>query len=256
MHRKTLALAAALAALAALAPGRAGAAGPSDAPQCKPQCSELDDMQKELFEQEFMQARFQKYLELDIVPNPQFVIDPQTGKKVLETMIDAMQREAAEALSRYMGSPAGGGSSGTAAPAAGTTEECTIKVIQNGKASPWDDKAYRKAHPCWDADYVLGHEQQHVADCKAGAKIHKDYRVYAASDVRAYGVGIRSLRKQIAATAKRCGWRGSVRDDGTEIITGKNPVDGQDQQVVPTPAEVKQIVDALKTAPANGRGRK
>lgn len=231
--------AATLAAVTALSPARAGAAGP---PECVPACAELPAMQQQLFQQELLQARFKKYLDYDIVPSPQMVPDPERpGKKVLETMIDAMQRDAAEALARHMASPAGGGTAGSAAAAAGTTDSCEIKLIQGEKVSAFDEASYRKTHRCWDADFLIAHEQQHVADCKAGVKINADYHSYAASDVRAYGVGVRALRRHIAGTARRCGWKGSTRPDR------KNPVDQRDQAVVPTPAEVQQLVDALKS---------
>jgi hypothetical protein len=236
---------AAILALAAALPSRAGA-------ECTPGCDELPAMQKALFQQEFLQERFQKYVTYDIVPSPELVVNPATGQKELETMIDAMQREGAQALQRCMKSPAGGGVEGTAAAGAGTTARCTIVVTENGKSVPLVEAKYRKTHRCWDADYTLDHERQHVADCEKGHKITEEYLTYAASDVRAYGVGIRVLRRHIAATARRCGWKGSARDDGTENATRKNPVDDQEQPVVPTPAQVQQIVDALKTT----RGKK
>ena len=63
--------------------------------------------------------------------------------------------------------------------------------------------------------------------------------VYAASDVRAYGAGIRSLRHKIAETALRCGWAGS------SSINKKNPVDKNDEETVPTKKDVQEILNAL-----------
>jgi len=222
---------AAMAAMSLL-PSRAGA-------ECKPTCSDIVPMQKELWGQEFLQARFKKYLDYDIIPSPE-----AAG----ESMVEAMQHDAAAALSRYEQSPAGGGQKGNAAPAAGTAPDCTIKLyLPNHKTVPYDDAAYRKTHKCWEAEFLLAHEQQHVADCKGGAKFD-EYLGYAASDVRAYGVGVRRLRKLIADTAKSCNWRGSVNKDGSENVEKKNPVDKQPEPVVPTPADVDEIINALSSA--------
>jgi hypothetical protein len=175
------------------------------------------------------------------------------GQQAMESMIDAMQRSAREALTAYMQSPAGGGQKGTAAPAAGTSADCKLVLYTPaGKQVPYDDATYRKTHSCWDADFTLAHENVHVADCKAGLDINGEYESYAASDVRAYGAGVRTLRKLIAETAARCGWKGSTKK------TKKNPVDLKDEDVVPTPSDVNELLDALKGAPtpAGKGGRK
>jgi hypothetical protein len=248
----SLLLPAALAALAALAPERALAAGSGEASACAPACSELPAMQRELLAQEFLQERFQKYLGYAIVPTPEMSADPEhPGKQVLESMIQATQRDAAAALTRHQQSAAGGGQSGTAAPAAGTTSACEIVLIlPGGKQVPYDDGRYRRTHACWDAEFLLAHERQHVADCKAGKKILEDYHAFNESDVAAYGAGIRRLRELMAETAKRCHWQGSVNK------TKPNPVDKADEPVVPTAADVAEILDALKKAPTPAGRRK
>src|SRR4051812_45370366 len=69
------------------------------APGCVPPCSDLRDMESALLQQEFLQARFKKYASFDLVPSPELVPDPDhPGKKVVESMIEAMQRDAREAL--------------------------------------------------------------------------------------------------------------------------------------------------------------
>jgi hypothetical protein len=229
------------------------AADPPPPPQCAPKCAELPTMETELFNQEYLQARFKKYLTYDVVPVPGPTPDPDhPGKMVQENMIEAMQRDAQEALNRFMESPAGGGQKGAAAPGAGTSSDCVIHLYKpGGKMIAYDDASYRKSHKCWDAEFLLSHERQHVVDCKAGLKINDDYEAYAASDVRAYGAGVKKLRELVAETAKRCGWKGSTKKDK------KNPVDQSDEPVVPTPADVNDILSALKTAPTPaGRGGK
>lgn len=220
------------------------------AAECKPRCGELPAMERELFNQEFLQDRFSKYAKLDIVASPQNVPDPDNpGKTMVETMIMAMQREAAAALSAYMKSAAGGGQKGKAAPGAGTNEKCQkYTYLPNGKQIPFDEDLLRKKLACWDVDFTLAHENQHVADCQAGLQINSEYEAYAASDVRAYGAGIRALRSIIAETARRCGWEGSVNK------RKKNPVDNKDEDVVPTKADADKLGGALKSAPSAGKG--
>jgi hypothetical protein len=229
--------------LAAVATLAALAAPPmASAEECLPKCTDLPAMEKELFDSEFLQALFKKYVDLDRIPKP-----TEPG----ESMIDAMQREARVGLDEFNGSPAGGGKKGASAPHAGTTEKCTLVLYVKGKPTPYDDALYRRTHACWDADSLLVHELKHVAHCRAGLEIHSDFRLYAASDVQAYGAGARKLRALIAETAGRCGWKGSTRK------TKPNPVDKIDVMVVPTPAEVKEIVDALKNAPTvAGKGKR
>jgi hypothetical protein len=220
--------------------------------KCIPRCEELPAMERELFDQEYLQKRFQEYLEMNVVPNPEMVEDSDSkGGKRLESMIEAMARDAAQALTRDSQSPAGGGRKGQAAPGAGTSAECKLFVYVKGKPKPLEEKKFRGERPCWDAEFVLTHEGQHVEDCKSGVKILDVYELYAASDVRAYGAGIRKLRELIAQTAGSCGWKGSTNK------TKANPVDKKDEMVVPTPADVAEIVNALKTnASAARRGRR
>lgn len=228
-------------------------AAPAPAAECKPACAELPAMERELFNQEFLQDRFNRYMSYELVANPQMAPDPDhPGTQAMESMIAALQREAAAALTRYMRSAAGGGQSGSAAPGAGTGADCKLYLYSPaGKQIPYNEDKFRQSHKCWDVEFTLAHEGQHVADCKAGKKINEEYESYIASDVRAYGAGVRALRKIIAATAARCGWKGSTR------ARKPNPVDREDQDVVPTPADVNEILGALKGAPTPaGKGGK
>jgi hypothetical protein len=200
-------------------------------------------MERELFQQEFLQAQFQKYaVGMTIIPNPQRVSDPDhPGKMVDETMIEAMQREAADALTGESASKAGGGKKGKAAAAAGTQPDCSVVVIlPGGKKVPYNEAQYLKSHACWDASFLIAHENQHVADCHVSKTMFDNYAEYAASDVRAYGVGVRKLRELIHETASRCGVEGSSED------SKPNPVDKKPEQTIPTPDQVKSRLDALK----------
>ena len=70
----------------------------------------LPAMERELFNQEFLQDRFNRYMSYELVANPQMAPDPDhPGTQAMESMIAALQREAAAALTRYMRSAAGGG---------------------------------------------------------------------------------------------------------------------------------------------------
>jgi hypothetical protein len=215
--------------------------------ECLPRCDELPAMERELFEQEFLQDRFKKYLDGDIIPEPQRRPNTDKGEFVFESMVDAIARDAGEALTRHNASEAGGGRAGAARGAAGTDAACEVYVLHGEKKTPYNDKVFRETHPCWETEFVLAHEAQHVSHCKKGLKIVEQHDLYSASDVVAYGAGIRKLRALIAETATRCGWKGSTRK------TKPNPVDRKEQMVVPTPADVKEILDALKNAPAAAR---
>ncbi|HVO31484.1 MAG TPA: hypothetical protein VMV18_12130 [bacterium] len=221
-----------------LVPSLASAASCSD-------CKDLPRLEKELFEQEFLQQAFRQYANYEKnIP----------AKKGDETDVEALQRSVTADFNAWLHSPAGGGNRNAHGGAAwGTGRDCNLVIYLPGKnkdgspkTAPFDDAAQKKfrADNC-DAitDYLLAHEAVHQKSCKDALDIFDDPRIYAADDVRAYGAGIRSLRKYIRTLAESCGWEGSTSETKTDAA-------GNKEDVVPTMKRITSGKDALK----NGKG--
>jgi hypothetical protein len=217
------------------------ASGP---PRCE-RCSDLPMLEGQFFQQEFLRKAFEEYVNWKL---------PSVPSGYEGTAKDFMVETITAAFSQYLNSPAGGGG-GTAAAELGTDfDTCTLvfyvkdaqgrNVIdpktKKPKSIPFDENAYRAKNCKAIADYLLAHENQHVADCKSQKRDLSSWLVYATYDARAYAAGMRNLRKSIAQLATRCGWEGSTHST-------KKDAEGSDAPVIPTPEEVKTLAHALKT---------
>lgn len=193
------------------------------APPTCDKCKDLPRLERELFEQEWLQREFHEYARYGKAL-------PAGGAP--GDSADAMVRQVTSDFNAWLKSPAGGGGGRDGAAELGTDwKDCKLVMyVDRGKKTvPFDEKKYREKNCAPLADYLLAHENKHVEQCKAhkGADLSY-YANYAAFDTEAYGTGIRNLRASIAALAKKCGWEGSTRP------TKKNPEDGKDEDVVPT----------------------
>jgi hypothetical protein len=206
------------------------------APRCD-RCKDLPKLEKELFEQEYLQHEFREWAlgNRRLRPNG----DP---KDTAGTMRD----QVIESFNAWLKTPAGGGKGGNGRPELGTDwSNCTLVLyVTKTKTVPFDEKKYREQECKEIADYLLAHENKHVEQCKknqATAVLDVSYYMdYAAIDSEAYGAGIRDLRKTIAKLAKECGWQGSTNE------TKKNPDDGLDEDVVPTKKEAAELAKRVK----------
>lgn len=236
----------ALAALTAslLLTSPALAAGKSSGPPRCDRCRDLPMLESQLFQQEFLRKAFQEYVDWKVPSVPSGY--DGTGRDFMVETITAQ-------FNAYLNSPAGGGGGRGAAELGTDFDNCKLvfyvkdakgkNVIdpktKKEKTIPFDEKAYRAKNCKAIADYLLTHENQHVADCKSQKRDISAWQVYAAYDVRAYAAGIANLRKSIAALASRCGWQGSTNKT-------KQDSEGNEVDVVPTPDEVKKLAHALK----------
>jgi hypothetical protein len=212
-------------------------------PRCD-RCEDLPMLENQLFQQEFLQKRFEDYVVYKL---------PTLPKGYDGTAKDYMVEQIIAAFNAYLNSPAGGGGGVGSAELGTEYDSCKLvfyvkdakgkNVIdpntKKQKTIPFDEKAYREKNCKAIADYLLAHENQHVADCKSEKRDISAWQVYAAADVRAYGAGIANLRKSIAKLASECGWQGSTRK--TKDDRQGNPVN-----VVPTPDQVKKLAQTLK----------
>jgi len=226
--------------LAAPASAAPKSAGP---PRCD-RCQDLPMLEAQLFQQEFLRKAFEDYVAWKVPAVPKGY--DGTGK---DFMVETVTAD----FNRYLNSPAGGGGGSGAAELGTDFDTCKLvfyvkdargkNVIDSKtkkeKTVPFDEKAYRAKNCKAVADYLLTHENQHVADCKAQKRDLSAWQVYAAYDVRAYAAGIANLRKSIAQLATQCGWEGSTR-------ATKEDSEGKQVSVVPTPDEVKKLAQVLK----------
>lgn len=200
------------------------------APPTCDKCKDLLKLERELFEQEWLQHEFHEYA--------RYAKALPAGGAPGDSS-NAMVKQVTADFNAWLKSPAGGGGARDGAAELGTDwKDCKlVTYVGRGKTVPFDEKKYREKNCAPLADYLLAHENKHVEQCKA----HKGtdlgyYANYAAFDTEAYGAGIRNLRTSIAALAKKCGWEGSTRS------MKKNPEDGEEQDVVPTKKEVDEII--------------
>lgn len=227
--------------LLSLLPAGHAAAGSS----CN-RCRDLPALERELFEQEWLQHEFHEYALGNKRPPP-----PAPDK----SWSDSLAAQVLADFQSWLRSPAGAGGSKSAAPELGTNwKDCSLagyRAVRKGKKVeyeeiPFEEKKYRKKHCPALADYLIAHEQKHVDQCK---KYRDSTRVdlgnfmdYAAFDTEAYGAGIRNLRSSIAKLAKECGWQGSTQE------TKQNPEDREQEDVVPTLKEARELAKSLRKA--------
>jgi hypothetical protein len=212
-------------------------------PRCD-RCKDLPMLEEQFFQQEFLRKAFQEYLDWKL---------PSIPKGSDASATQAMVDQITAAFTAFLNSPAGGGGGSGGAELGTDNDTCKLVYYVKGpdgkniidpktkkeKTLPFDEKEYRKKNCAAIADYLLAHENQHVADCKNDHKDLSQWQNYAAADVRAYANGIRNLRKSIAKLASKCGWQGSTRKT-------KQDSQGEEAEVIPTMAEVKELAKALK----------
>lgn len=221
------------------------AAAKKRAPTCN-RCKDLPMLEQQLFQQEFLHDQFNDYVTHKVPTKPPDFKGDGTGR-------DYMIATVIKAFNDYLNSPAGGGSGVGQAELGTDFDNCKLVLYVKGKDGknvidpktkkektlPFDEKDYRQKNCKPIADYLLAHENQHVADCKSDPKDLSAWQNYAAYDVRAYAAGIKNLRSAIAQLAKECHWQGSNKN--TKRMENDVEVD-----VVPTPDEMKQLAKAVK----------
>jgi len=215
------------------------------APTCN-RCKDLPMLEAQLNQQQFLHDQFNDYLTYKVPTRPaNYSGDGGSLDYMIATVLAA--------FNAYLNSPAGGGGGSGAAELGTDFDNCKLVLYVKGKDGknvidpktkkektiPFNESDYRSKNCKPIADYLLAHENQHVADCKSDHKDLSAWQNYAAYDVRAYAAGIASLRKSIAALAKECHWQGSNRN--TKRMEGDMEVD-----VVPTPDEIKNLANAVK----------
>lgn len=208
-------------------------AGPALAapPSCS-RCKDLPKLEKELFQQEWLQHEFHEYALGNKWPSGGAPGD--TAK--------AMRDQVLADFNAWLGTAAGGGSKGNGHAALGTNwGDCTLVTYVTDKTTaPFDEKKFREKTCKEEADFLLAHENRHIEQCKKSGSEISYYMDYAAQDTQAYGTGIRNLRTSIADLAKKCGWQGSTSS------TKNNPDDRQKEDVVPTKKEADDIARRMK----------
>ena len=124
------------------------------------------------------------------------------------TGLDYMRATIIAAFNAYLHSPAGGGGGSGQAELGTDFDNCKLVFYVKGKDGknvidpktkkektvPFNEDEYRSKNCKPIADYLLAHENQHVADCKSDPKDLSAWQNYAAYDVRAYAAGIKNLR--------------------------------------------------------------
>jgi hypothetical protein len=216
---------------------------PGAPPRCD-RCEDLPMLEEQFFQQEFLRNAFNEYLvwKLPSIPKGSDV-------SATQAMVDRVTAD----FNAYLNSPAGGGGGVGGAELGTDNTNCKLVLYVKGpdgknvidpvtkkeKTLPFNEQEYRKKNCAAISDYLLAHENQHVADCKNDHKDLTQWRNYAAADVRAYANGIRNLRKSIANLARKCGWHGSTQKT-------KKDSEGEDAVVIPTMAEAKALATTLK----------
>lgn len=251
----TLAL---LAALVAGPPAAAAKAKKKSPPDCS-RCSDLTSLQRELAQQEWLRDRFQQFIDYRLPPSPKK--DGNDDRDAASRMRDTVEAE----FNAWLNSPAGAGG-GIGQAEAGTSlvscELVTYVKDAQGKnkkdkkgddvTRPVTDKEIRAQYCPAIADMILTHEGQHQIDCRANKKSSEprdlsQWQNFAAYDVRGYSAGIASLRKSIAALARKCGWKGSTSKTKKKPLP-KVPTDDRkelEEDVVPTPQELEALAKTL-----------
>lgn len=181
----------------------AGASAASaKAPKCD-QCSDLPALESELIVQEAIYAKVRQYVRNET--DYQLIAEsPEKLQEILEQVADQV-------------SGGGDGGGGDAAPALTVdvgTKKCRMYLLKDGKRKPFKKKALKKAYCGPVADYLFTHENAHRISCKQYWKDGRESEYaktefVAADEMQAYWKGIVSLRRSIAALARRCGWEDS-----------------------------------------------
>ncbi len=236
-------------------------------------CADLPALENDLFQQEYLQLRFREY-------------DVHDPLGAYSAGIDDIQRNVRAKFDCYMelgttdtndpaftacfrttrqgqaDQPATGGGKKSEVPAETDPSSSACKIRLNmpdgtkldltaGNEKKWRDRA---KSPCKAVnDFLLAHERSHQQVCKQswGGNTQTDYQkgdFFAADDARAYGAGIRQLRKSIAALAHQCGWEGS-----TAATRKSKDKEKQDVDVVPTPERARELATALKVVAKGGK---
>jgi hypothetical protein len=228
------------------APGVASGAPkkPATSPPRCDRCQDLPMLEEQFFQQEFLRQAFNEYLVWKLPPIPK-----NKDTSATQAMVDQVTAD----FNAYLNSPAGGGGGVGGAELGTDNDSCKLVYYVKGpdgknvidpktkkeKTIPFDEKEYRTRNCAAISDYLLAHENQHVADCKNDHKDLSQWRNYAAADVRAYANGMRNLRKSIAKLASNCGWQGSTRKT-------KKDAQGEDAVVIPTMDEARKLATTLK----------
>lgn len=238
-------------------------------------CQDLPALENELFQQEYLQLRFREYDGSDplgayigsvddILRNVRARFDCYQRHGALPPWDDVVTQCVRSAKQAQAGKPPTGSGERSEVPAETdlSSRACKIKLnMPDGRKlehSPENERAWRDrpGAGCKAVnDFVLAHERAHQQVCKkAWAEGHQaDYDkgdFFAADDARAYGAGIKNLRKSIAALARSCGWEGSTAE--TKKSKDKEP---QDVAVVPTPERAKELAGALARTTRKGGAR-
>jgi hypothetical protein len=228
----------------------------SGPPRCD-RCSDLTQLQKELAQQEWLRHHFEEYLDWRLPPGAK-------GDKDDRSTIQRMQDFAQAEFNRWLNSAPGGGSGSGQAEAATQLDTCQLMLPvrdangQNKKAKDGTlemrvvkPSEIRAQYCPAVADMILTHEGQHQIDCRANKKLNPprdmtNYRNFAAYDARGYSAGIASLKKSIAALAKKCGWKGTTAKKKQPIP--QVPTDQRkdiEEDVIPTPQELDALAGTL-----------
>ena len=234
-------------------------------------CSDLPRLENQLFEQEFLQRESRKYDKTDPLNEGYYDAGSSTNfQNILSRCFDIYistgntNCTAPQSNGEHGGSTHDQSTAQNNAPAAGTdvfSASCgLIDVAHGGKPMTASDYRNRKdqGSDCKiDNDFVLAHEAQHQKVCrKEWAAGHgKDYQnpsFFAADDAKAYGAGIKMLRKEIAQLSKDCGWEGSTNENRPDKNSKQDPKHPPpDLPTVPTPDIAKQLANNLM----KGRGK-
>jgi len=217
-----------------------GCAATQAAPGCD-RCEDLPQLYRELLEQEFLRAKFQSWIDQAYYP----------------TSISSMQKQAASALTQAMKGDLygvlappkdGTGASGAAAPSFGTVisgGSCQlVEYVPQGEGKdpvpqPVTEQKVKDKLCKPLADFTLAHENSHIQSCTAarqsGDKSVETVEWFVRDDVKAYEAGVKVLREQIAALARKCQWTGS-----TNLRKPDNSM------VVPTPEQITTLSQNAK----------
>jgi hypothetical protein len=211
----------------------AAGAGKKKSPTCN-RCKDLPMLEQQLFQQEFLRDQFNEYVIRKVPTRPADFQGDGTGLEYMRATIIA-------AFNAYLNSPAGGGGGSGQAELGTDFENCKLVFYVKGKDGknvidpktkkektvPFNEDQYRAKNCKPIADYLLAHENQHVADCKSDPKDLSAWQNYAAYDVAPTrrDQNLRASPSWPSATGR-----------GRTAAEGRG---GEDVDVVPTPDEVR-----------------
>jgi hypothetical protein len=266
MRRCLVVMAVATAGLVVTLPGEARA-------ERACQCRDLPALENDLFQQEYLQVRFREYDGSDplgaytgsvddVLRNIRAKFDCFQQLGPVPTYDDAFAACLKTVKQSQAGKPATGGGQASEVPAETDvgSSACKIKLnLPGGKKvdhNPANEKTWRDraGGPCKAVnDFLLAHERAHQQVCKStwGAGKQLDYNkgdFFAADDSRAYGAGIKNLRKSISDLARSCGWEGS-----SAATRKSKDKETQDVPVVPTPERARELAKALASRSKGGQ---